>query len=142
LSALLTAVDRHADKLRASAANTGNDLRLGANEAPPAIVSIFMGEELTDILEAVSKAAPLLPRDSIICISEPIPCPSSLKIIPIETGHHRLHLRGISLSFVWLRLPLLFRRKYGVNTIVAEALDEIATRLRKPKISIKKLRRF
>ena len=43
LAAVITAVDKHADKLRAAAANPGNDLRLGANEAPPAIISVFMG---------------------------------------------------------------------------------------------------
>jgi len=55
LSALIKAVDIHADILRATCASAGNDHRLGANEAPPAIVSIFMGEELTDILEKLSK---------------------------------------------------------------------------------------
>src|SRR5690242_20522520 len=54
LSALIMAVDKHADKLRAAAANPGNDLRLGANEAPPAIISIFMGTQLTEILEAIA----------------------------------------------------------------------------------------
>jgi glutamine synthetase len=56
VSALLMAVDRHADKLRASCGNPGNDLRLGANEAPPAIISVFMGEEFTEILEGIAKA--------------------------------------------------------------------------------------
>ena len=55
ISALINAVDRHADILRRSAANSGNDHRLGAHEAPPAIISIFMGDELTEILEAVAK---------------------------------------------------------------------------------------
>jgi glutamine synthetase len=41
--------------VRRSAANSGNDHRLGGNEAPPAIISIFMGEELTDILEAIAE---------------------------------------------------------------------------------------
>ena len=51
VSAIIKAVDKYATLLRFSAANAGNDHRLGANEAPPAIVSIFLGEELTDILE-------------------------------------------------------------------------------------------
>lgn len=50
LAAVLQAVDRHADLLRLSAANPGNDHRLGASEAPPAIISIFLGEQLEDIL--------------------------------------------------------------------------------------------
>ena len=54
LSALMQAVDKHATKLRAAASNPGNDMRLGANEAPPAIISIFMGEELSEILENIA----------------------------------------------------------------------------------------
>ncbi len=50
LSAVLRAVDEHADLLRLSAANVGNDHRLGANEAPPAIISVFLGEQLEDVL--------------------------------------------------------------------------------------------
>ena len=50
LTSILKAVDTHADLLRESAANVGNDYRLGANEAPPAIVSVFVGEQLEDVL--------------------------------------------------------------------------------------------
>ena len=50
LSAVLKAVDEYAPLLRESAANPGNDHRLGANEAPPAIISIFLGEQLEDVL--------------------------------------------------------------------------------------------
>ena len=50
LTCILKAVDEHADLLRESAANVGNDYRLGANEAPPAIVSVFLGEQLQDVL--------------------------------------------------------------------------------------------
>lgn len=50
LTCILRAVDRHADLLRESAADVGNDHRLGANEAPPAIVSVFLGEQLEDVL--------------------------------------------------------------------------------------------
>ena len=50
LMCMLRAVDRHADLLRESAADPGNDLRLGASEAPPAIVSVFLGEQLTDVV--------------------------------------------------------------------------------------------
>ena len=51
LTCILKAVDVHADLLRESAADPGNDHRLGANEAPPAIISIFLGEQLEDVLE-------------------------------------------------------------------------------------------
>ena len=50
LTCILKAVDKHADLLRESAADVGNDHRLGANEAPPAIISIFLGEQLQDVL--------------------------------------------------------------------------------------------
>jgi glutamine synthetase len=53
LVATITAVDKFAPLLRMSAANAGNDHRLGANEAPPAIISIFLGEQLTDIIEQI-----------------------------------------------------------------------------------------
>lgn len=51
LSCILKAVDIHADLLRESAADPGNDHRLGANEAPPAIISVFLGEQLEDVVE-------------------------------------------------------------------------------------------
>ena len=51
LTCVLRAVDRHAKLLRESAADVGNDQRLGANEAPPAIISVFLGEQLEDVLE-------------------------------------------------------------------------------------------
>ena len=50
LTCILRAVDRHADLLRESAADVGNDHRLGANEAPPAIISVFLGDQLEDVL--------------------------------------------------------------------------------------------
>ena len=53
LVAVIKAVDDYADLLRVSVASAGNDHRLGANEAPPAIVSIFLGDELTDILKSI-----------------------------------------------------------------------------------------
>ena len=53
LVAVIKAVDDYADLLRVSVASAGNDHRLGANEAPPAIVSIFLGDELTDVLKSI-----------------------------------------------------------------------------------------
>ena len=54
MAAMIAAVDKHQDLLRISVASAGNDHRLGANEAPPAIVSIFLGDELTGILQAIA----------------------------------------------------------------------------------------
>ncbi|MCR5413129.1 MAG: glutamine synthetase III [Kiritimatiellae bacterium] len=53
LSAIIRAVDLHADLLRMSVASAGNDHRLGANEAPPAIISIFLGDELTAVMKEI-----------------------------------------------------------------------------------------
>ena len=58
LCSVLKAVDDYQDLLRVSVASAGNDHRLGANEAPPAVVSMFLGTELTDILEAIEKDEP------------------------------------------------------------------------------------
>ena len=53
LSAIIKAVDEHQDLLRLSVASAGNDHRLGANEAPPAIISVFLGDELNAVLDAI-----------------------------------------------------------------------------------------
>ena len=58
LCAVIKAVDDYQDLLRISVATAGNDHRLGANEAPPAVISIFLGDELTGILEAIETDAP------------------------------------------------------------------------------------
>ena len=55
LACLISAVDEHADLLRASVASAGNDHRLGANEAPPAIISVFLGDALSPVVDALIK---------------------------------------------------------------------------------------
>ncbi len=57
LVAIIAAVDEYAPLLRLTAANAGNEHRLGANEAPPAIISIFLGEQLTDIIDQIKAGA-------------------------------------------------------------------------------------
>ncbi len=66
VAAAIKAVDEHQDLLRLSTATAGNDHRLGANEAPPAIVSMFLGEELTDIFEAIEKEEEYHPHKSAL----------------------------------------------------------------------------
>ncbi|WP_297568622.1 glutamine synthetase III [uncultured Faecalibaculum sp.] len=58
LAAVIKAVDEHQDLLRLSVATAGNDHRLGANEAPPAIISIFLGEELAEVIDALESESP------------------------------------------------------------------------------------
>ncbi len=134
LAALITAVDRHADKLRTGAATPGNDHRLGANEAPPAIVSIFMGDELTGILESIAKGKigtskgqhfiemgidtmPSLPKDNT----------DRNRTSPFAFTGNKFEFRTVGSS------ASISGPNTVLNTIVAEALDEIATRLEKTK---------
>ncbi|MBQ9885529.1 MAG: glutamine synthetase III [Lachnospiraceae bacterium] len=66
LSAVIQAVDDYQDLLRLSVATAGNDHRLGANEAPPAIISVFLGDELTAILEAIKNDTPYQGKEKVI----------------------------------------------------------------------------
>ena len=63
LTAVIKAVDEYADLLRISVASAGNDHRLGANEAPPAIISMFLGDELTAIVESVMNGTPYMAHE-------------------------------------------------------------------------------
>ena len=63
LAAIIKAVDEHQDLLRISVASAGNDHRLGANEAPPAIISIFVGDDLEEILDSIESGAPYQNKD-------------------------------------------------------------------------------
>jgi len=134
LAAVIAAVDKHADKLRAGAANTGNDLRLGANEAPPAIISVFMGEELTDILMSLAKgkeakskgqhflnigvdSLPALPKDNT----------DRNRTSPFAFTGNKFEFRMVPSS------ASISGPNTVLNTIVAESLDKIAGRLEKAK---------
>ena len=130
LCAVVRAVDTHADLLRASIASAANDHRLGANEAPPAIISIFLGSMLADILAQVEKGLPKRTlRGGTLDLGA-----RSLPQIPRHSGDrnrtspfaftgNKFEFRavGSSASIAWPATVL--------NTIVAESLDEIATEL-------------
>jgi len=134
LSALINAVDTHADILRATCAHAANDHRLGANEAPPAIVSVFMGDELTEILEKLAKGEkvsnsgkqflrvgvdtlPEIPRDNT----------DRNRTSPFAFTGNKFEFRMVGSS------QSIAGTNVALNTIAAEALDEIATRLEKAK---------
>ncbi len=134
VSALLKAVDTHADILRATCASAGNDHRLGANEAPPAIVSVFMGDELTEILEKISKGEKFSAKGAqFVKVGV-----DTLPIIPKDNTD-----RNRTSPFAFTGNKFEFRTvgsaqsisgpNVALNTITAEALDEIATRLEKAK---------
>ena len=134
LSVLLKAVDTHADILRATCATAGNDHRLGANEAPPAIVSIFMGEELTDILDKISKGQKISARGKQF-VNVGV---DTLPVIPKDNTD-----RNRTSPFAFTGNKFEFRMvgsaqsiagsNVALNTITAEVLDEIAGRLEKAK---------
>jgi len=132
ICALLKAVDRHAALLRAAVATAGNDHRLGANEAPPAIISVFLGDQLTDIIEQIEKgglkrskkggtievgvsALPTLPRDAT----------DRNRTSPFAFTGNKFEFRAVGSSQNCAGANVV------LNTIVAEALDEICTKLEK-----------
>ncbi len=127
LLAIMKAVHRHADILRASIASAGNDHRLGANEAPPAIISIFLGAQLTSILNSIEKGVASDATDkSIIDLG--------LSALPVVSRDNTDRNRTSPFAFTGNKFEF---RAVGsshnisfpatvLNTIVAESLDEIA----------------
>ena len=130
LLAVIRAVDLHADLLRASIASAGNDHRLGANEAPPAIISVFLGDMLEDILDQVEKGQlrRTLKGGVIDLGARTLPQLSRHsgdrnRTSPFAFTGNKFEFRavGSSQSIAWPNTVL--------NTIVAESLDEMATAL-------------
>jgi glutamine synthetase len=131
-AAVLRAVDRWQGLLRASIASAGNDHRLGANEAPPAILSVFLGDQLTDIFEQIEKGLakstkqggtldigvsvlPQLPRDA----------GDRNRTSPFAFTGNKFEFRAVSSNqnIAWPNMVL--------NAAMADALDSIATDLEK-----------
>lgn len=130
LTAVIRAVDEYADLLRISAASPGNDHRLGANEAPPAIISIFLGDQLTGILEqiAAGKTASC-ETDDILCLGT-----SSLpdlfkdstdrnRTSPFAFTGNKFEFRMVGSS------QSIAQCNFTLNTIVAEVLSDFADKL-------------
>ena len=129
-AAVLRAVDRWQGLLRASIASAGNDHRLGANEAPPAILSVFLGDQLTDIFEQIEKGSakstkqggtldigvsvlPKLPRDA----------GDRNRTSPFAFTGNKFEFRAVS-SGQSIAFPNMV-----LNAAMADALDSIATEL-------------
>ncbi len=130
LSAVLACVDKHADLLRASTSKAGNDHRLGAAEAPPAIISIFLGDQLTDIIEQIkaggakSSASKTTMELGVDVLPElPKDTTDRNRTSPFAFTGNKFEFRavGSSQTCAWPMAVL--------NTIMAEALDDVATRL-------------
>jgi len=130
LCAVIAAVDKHAVLLRASVASAGNDHRLGANEAPPAIISIFLGDMLMDIVEQLEAGDP---RKTMKGGNLDLGA-DSLPLIPRDTGD-----RNRTSPFAFTGNKFEFRALGStaaiswpttvLNTIVTEALHELADQL-------------
>ncbi len=132
LAAVLRAVAKHGDLLRVAVAYAGNDHRLGANEAPPAIISVFLGDLLQDIVDQIEKGGaksskqggtmtigvtilPTLPRDA----------GDRNRTSPFAFTGNKFEFRAVGSS------QSIAGPNVVLNTIVAESLDEIATALEK-----------
>ncbi|MCL6588406.1 MAG: glutamine synthetase III [Firmicutes bacterium] len=134
LAAVVWAVDEYADLLRASAANTGNDHRLGANEAPPAIISVFLGEQLTDIFDQLENGGVKNPKQG----GELTIGVSTLPALPKDsTDRNRTSPFAFTGNKFEFRMVASSASIAGpncvLNTIVAEILSRIAARLEQAK---------
>jgi glutamine synthetase len=133
LTAIIRSIDTHPDLLRASIAHAGNDHRLGANEAPPAIISIFLGSELEGVVEALIKGS--LPRESGrgdkiqlgVTTLPPLPKHTSdrNRTSPFAFTGNKFEFRALG-SSQSLGYPNTF-----LNTVVAESCDFLTDEIQK-----------
>lgn len=130
LTAVIKAVDDYQDLMRVSAASAGNDHRLGANEAPPAVVSMFIGEELEGILDAIEsgtlyheKEKTLMEIGASVLPHFPKDTTDRNRTSPFAFTGNKFEFRmlGSSMSISGPNIVL--------NTIVAESLEQFADRL-------------
>ena len=131
-AAVIRAVHLHADLLRAVVAASGNDHRLGANEAPPAIISIFLGEQLADVFEQIekgkatsSKSTGTLTVGVDTLPSLPKHAGDRTRTSPFAFTGNKFEFRAVG-SSQSIAGPLV-----ALNTIMAESLDYVATELEK-----------
>ncbi len=129
-AAVIKAVEKHQGLLRASVANIGQDHRLGANEAPPAIISIFLGAELEKVFDAIASGEgdPHTPA-SVLGLGTPVLPPLPMhggdrnRTSPFAFTGNKFEFRALGSS-----MSLAFPNTV-LNTIVAEAIDELADQL-------------
>ena len=130
LAAVIKAVDEHQDLLRVSVASAGNDHRLGANEAPPAIVSVFLGEELTEIVDCLTTGCPYNGRaktDMTIGVDVLPPLPKDTtdrnRTSPFAFTGNKFEFRMVGSAFSVSGPNIV------LNTIVADSLKQFADEL-------------
>ena len=134
LSAVIRAVDEHQDLLRLSVASAGNDHRLGGQEAPPAIVSIFLGDELTDILESIESDTEYTEKAREKMDFGVKTLPSIRKATTDRNRTSPFAFTGNKFEFRMLGAPMSIAGVNTIlNTIVCEVFDDFANRLEKAK---------
>ncbi|TDT51257.1 glutamine synthetase III [Fonticella tunisiensis] len=130
LAAVIKAIDEYADILRVSTASPGNDHRLGANEAPPAIISIFLGEQLTDILEQIEKGEIRGTKQSEELAIGVTTIPSLYKDVTDRNRTSPFAFTGNKFEFRMVPSSVsISDANFILNTVVAETLSQIADRL-------------
>ena len=129
-AAVIAAVDKHQALLRASVANVGQDHRLGANEAPPAIISIFLGAELERAFGAIASGKPVADSSgNFLGLGTPVLPPLPLhggdrnRTSPFAFTGNKFEFRTLG-SSMSLGFP-----NTVLNTIVAEAIDEMVDKV-------------
>jgi len=133
LAAVLKAVDEHQELLRIAVATAGNDHRLGANEAPPAIISIFLGDELTDILQSIAHGVHHDNAERIKMNMADI-IPSIRKDNTDRNRTSPFAFTGNKFEFRMLgSASSISDTNVMINTMVAEVFSEFADRLEKAK---------
>jgi glutamine synthetase len=131
-AAVIRAVHKYGGLLRASVASSTNDHRLGANEAPPAIISIFLGDQLTDVFDQIAKGGATSSKErGTLQIGV-----DTLPVLPTDPGdRNRTSPFAFTGNRFEFRAPGSLQSIAGpmvtINTIMAEALDYIATDLEK-----------
>ena len=131
LTAVIKAVDEYADVLRISVASAGNDHRLGANEAPPAVVSVFLGDELTEVLKAIEK-------DEYFAGSRAVQMNIGAKVLPHFIKDNTDRNRNSPFAFTGNKFEFRMLGSEAsvanpniiLNTAVAEAVHQFAEELK------------
>lgn len=138
LTAILKAVDSHADVLRLGASTPDNDERLGQHEAPPAIISVFLGDFLTHLLENLEKGADSTKKFTKTLSGGVNTLPPVLRDNTDRNRTSPFAFTGNKFEFRMVSsLASVARPNIMLNTIVADVLDEFATRLESSKNPLK-----
>ena len=131
LAAVLKGVDEYQDVMRATVASAGNDHRLGANEAPPAIVSVFLGTELTGVLEAIAAGKPYKAHhETMMKLSgETVPALEKDNTDRNRTSPFAFTGNKFEFRMLGSQASIACTNAY-LNTIFAEELDWVAEELK------------